>query len=150
MILNTLIQKTIKLNTLNDAQKNINIRYEETAANIKVLLDISKFQQVLNNLLGNAIKFSHKDSTIKVQLDTDNQNVIVRVKDNGVGISPTELERIFEPFFSGTNKPTSNEPSTGMGLSIVKGIISQLGGEISVESKLGMGSCFTITLPQIV
>jgi PAS domain S-box-containing protein len=108
-------------------------------------LDVKKIKQVFINLLMNAKHAIDQKGNIKIAtaLDGDTDQILVKVKDNGHGIDKIDLSRIFDPFF--TTKPTGE--GTGLGLSVSYGIIKNHGGDIAVESEVGKGSTFTMTLP---
>ena len=110
-----------------------------------VLLDEKKIKQVFINLIMNAIDAVGQDGTITLATDYDatNGQVFVRVADTGYGIQEKNLSRIFDPFF--TTKPTGE--ATGLGLSVSYGIVKNHGGNISVQSKPGLGATFTVSLP---
>jgi two-component system NtrC family sensor kinase len=96
------------------------------------------------NIITNAFTASKDGGWIKIALEKrDINTVAVTICDNGTGISEEDLKHIFEPFFS-----TKGEFGTGLGLSITHEIITRLGGKITVESTLGVGSCFTLILPR--
>ncbi len=106
--------------------------------------DHGKLQQIFLNLVNNAFSALSDGGTleIKARLDAD-ENIVVTVQDNGCGIPEADMERIFEPFFS-TKK---DKGGTGLGLSITYGLVREIGGIIQVESEMGKGTLFTITLP---
>ena len=124
---------------------------EELAEITRFNGDRARLEQVFNNLIGNAIKYSHADTTVTISasLDENGQTpaVIVTVSDQGLGIAPEELDLIFRPFHRTVNKPTGGEKSTGLGLAIVRRIVEAHDGEIRVESVVGEGSRFTVRLP---
>ena len=101
--------------------------------------------QVWMNLIDNAIKFSKQNGKITIDVKEENDEVVVKIKDNGMGMSKEEQERIFTRFYQ-IDKSHSQEGS-GLGLSIVKSIIDLSGGKIEVESKENSGTTFTIKLP---
>jgi signal transduction histidine kinase len=104
--------------------------------------------RVIMNLLTNAIKFSHKGGTIEVELVNNLDNSFtISVKDQGIGIAEDKLAKIFEPFSGSSKAGTLNEKSIGLGLSIAKKIVGLHNGTIRVESKLGVGSNFMVTMP---
>lgn len=102
----------------------------------------SELREVLTNLIINAVDALSKGGKISVKTFRENDNIIIVVKDNGVGIQPEVLDKIFDPFFS-----TKGVSGTGLGLSVSYGIISRHQGEILVESQTDLGSTFTIRLP---
>lgn len=111
----------------------------------EMILDLEKIKQVFMNLIMNAKQAIGKKGTIRLQstYDTHAQQVLIRVRDTGCGIEPQNLSRIFDPFF--TTKPTGE--GTGLGLSVSYGIVQNHGGQILVESEVGVGTTFTVVLP---
>src|SRR5262249_9262023 len=105
--------------------------------------DPPQIEQVLINLIQNAIQAKPRGGTLKVGLYPDGHVAAIRVQDTGLGIPPENLRRIFDPFF--TTKPEGE--GTGLGLSVSYGIISNHGGEINVESVVGQSTTFTVCLP---
>jgi signal transduction histidine kinase len=112
-----------------------------------VLLDRSKISQVVDNLLSNAIKYSEPGSLIRVELERGNDNLILAVQDQGLGIREEEMKLLFKPFAKISARPTGSESSTGLGLAIVKRILEAHGGHIRVQSEHGKGSRFEAFLP---
>lgn len=111
-----------------------------------LIIDPDRIGQVLRNLINNAIKFSPKNSEIKISTKIEKGNVILSVKDEGQGINKEDQKRIFEPFFQGQSMYKGQEGS-GLGLAISKGIVEAHGGKIFAESKQGKGSNFYFTIP---
>lgn len=105
-------------------------------------------QQILSNLINNAIKYSPVGSEIVVKHKKDGQNLIFEVIDNGIGIPKEQIRYIFEPFYRATNVGVVH--GTGLGLSIVQKCVDMYHGNIKVESELGKGSKFTVILPEII
>jgi len=99
------------------------------------------------NLLTNAVKYSPPDSLVTVSGIRENGRIHVSVQDQGVGISPKDVRRIFERFYRTKTAEQSNEKGTGIGLSIVEQIVEQHGGTVAVQSEIGKGSTFTVSLP---
>ncbi|ASU34217.1 sensor histidine kinase [Mucilaginibacter xinganensis] len=112
-------------------------------------VNYEKFTRVLDNLVGNALKFSKEKSKIEIFLTRGNQQIIIEVKDRGQGIPADMLPVIFTPFSKAGRPGLKGEQSTGLGLSIVKQIIEKHKGKIEVESEVGIGSTFRIVLPEI-
>jgi PAS domain S-box-containing protein len=110
-----------------------------------VFLDEKLVQLILSNLLSNAIKFSPDQSPIRLELSCEPSQVVFRLSDQGIGILPTEKPWVFNPFFRGSNIGVT--PGVGLGLVIVKECVDLQGGEILVESEVGQGTTFTVTLP---
>jgi PAS domain S-box-containing protein len=110
--------------------------------------DEQKVYQVLQNLLANAVKFTPDGGEITLTAEmADSDAVRFCVSDTGVGIAPEDQERIFDPFYQVENVQTRKVGGTGLGLPIVKRIVEAHGGEIEIESELGVGSTFRVTLP---
>ncbi|HYO87085.1 MAG TPA: HAMP domain-containing sensor histidine kinase, partial [Candidatus Limnocylindrales bacterium] len=112
-------------------------------------IDTTLLRHVLTNLLSNAIKFSEAQATVSlsVRLDTQTQPpaIVFEVADEGIGIEPTDLAHLFEPFFRGSNVGAIS--GTGLGLKVVKDCLARHGGSIVAESRLGLGSTFTASVP---
>jgi signal transduction histidine kinase len=113
---------------------------------LSVECDPARLEQVLTNLLTNAIKYSPGGGRIVVSADRVGGNAVVTVADTGLGIPPEDRERIFEPFRRG-NAGAQNVPGVGLGLSVARRIVRAHQGDIEVESQPGMGSTFRIRLP---
>ncbi|MGI9428078.1 MAG: ATP-binding protein [Bythopirellula sp.] len=135
-------------------QKNIDLEYEVTPGLPPMRLDKGKIVQILNNLLSNAIKFTPDGGRINITVRRDDQGELrLTVADTGVGISDSEQQLVFEKFRQGTtvlpggNAMTREYSGTGLGLSIVRELCRLLGGDITLQSELGMGSEFTVHLP---
>jgi two-component system phosphate regulon sensor histidine kinase PhoR len=111
-----------------------------------VSADASKLRRVFANLLDNALKYSREKGTITVTTGQTSTQVIVKVKDEGIGISFDELPYIFDAFHRGTD--TEEKTGFGLGLAGVKSIIEAHGGYVRVDSKEGKGSVFTVVLPK--
>lgn len=107
--------------------------------------DAMHIQHAIYNLLSNAVKFTPALGTITLTVTQDSLNYTVSVQDNGVGIKPEELDRIFEKFFTGSN--TLSEQGAGLGLSLVKSFVELHGGQINVQSRLNTGTTVTMILP---
>jgi signal transduction histidine kinase len=116
--------------------------------NIVTMCDTDRIREAIDNLISNAIKYSPIGGKIAVTVAHEANDTVVRVTDEGQGLSPEDLGRLFGRFQRLSAKPTAGESSTGLGLSIVKRIIDMHGGEVTAESDgPGRGSTFTITLP---
>lgn len=107
-------------------------------------IDKNILHHVLTNLLSNAIKYSPNGSKIEFEVLGEKEQVIIEIKDKGIGILEVDQPQIFEPFFRGSN--VDSLPGNGLGLSIVKNLVEIHGGKIEVESKVGIGTKFSLTL----
>lgn len=116
----------------------------------RVVGDPGRVRQVLINLVGNAIKFSHGgEVTMGVRKKFEGKNTLIEffVSDNGIGVAPEKLESIFEPFSQADDSSSRRKGGTGLGLPISKSLAELMGGRLSVESELGEGSVFSLILP---
>jgi signal transduction histidine kinase len=113
----------------------------------KLKVDKEAFSQALNNLLGNAMKFSPDKKEIEVHLRKDRENMILEVKDNGIGIPPEEWDKIFDKFYQGKNALKQTVKGVGLGLTLVKHTVEAHGGSVAVKSKVGEGSSFSLIFP---
>jgi signal transduction histidine kinase len=123
-----------------------NIRFFDNILVYKVTTDKTRLTVILNNLISNAIKYHNKDNSsqwIKVNIFPSGKDLNIVVSDNGLGISKEQQSRIFEMFYRGTEKSNGS----GLGLYIVKETIEKMNGSIQVESKEGIGTSFTVTIP---
>ncbi|MET4388566.1 signal transduction histidine kinase [Bradyrhizobium sp. F1.4.3] len=117
-------------------------------SNIVTMCDTDRIREAIDNLISNAIKYSPIGGKIIVAVTHEGNDTVIRVSDEGAGLSPEDLGRLFGRFQRLSAKPTAGESSTGLGLSIVKRIIDMHGGEVTAESDgPNKGSTFTITLP---
>ncbi len=111
-----------------------------------VLGNAVRLRQMLDNIIGNAIKYTPEGGLIEVEVESRGNQVILRVRDNGPGIPPSEQPYIFNKFFRGSNV-ASEQPGTGLGLAIVKSIVESHHGRVWVKSEVGKGTEFTVVLP---
>ncbi len=112
-----------------------------------IMADKQRLEQVLTNLIGNAIKFTDADGQVIVSADHVDESLHVQVQDNGVGISPEDLEQIFLRYYQGNNRSERSAKGSGLGLHIAKKIVEGHGGRIWAESTVGQGSTFHFVLP---
>ena len=112
------------------------------------VFDATLIEQAVVNLLDNALKYSEPQSTVLLKSELQNSEMIISVQDHGIGIAQKHLPRLFERFYRVDKSRSRKEGGTGLGLAIVKHIAQAHGGHVTVESKLGEGSCFSIHLPQ--
>lgn len=129
--------------------KDFKIKYESISNCPKITSDPKLLRQVLDNLISNAIKYSvnKKEVLVNLEVNKDKSEIVFSVTDSGVGINKEELSKLFDRFYRSSNPEVKAVSGSGLGLSISKEIIETLGGEISVDSELGRGSRFVVTLP---
>ena len=126
------------------------IRIEsEIHDDIMIKIDPNAFDRIINNLLNNAIRYNIENGNIMIQLKKENANAILSIADTGIGISEKQLPNLFNPYYQ-TSHSKKNLQGIGIGLSIVKAIIDDINGSISVDSTPGKGSIFTMILPAAV
>jgi len=129
------------------AEKNISLNYLLPDKEVSIFIDAERIIQVITNLISNAIKFTEENGQIKVDLKVLDDKVRVGVSDTGIGIAKADLSKVFSKFIQVTRADSAGKQGIGLGLSIVKEIIEKHGGEVWVESKMGVGSKFYFTLP---
>lgn len=128
-------------------QKNLGIELN-VDSELTAFIDIDYFKLVMRNLISNAIKFSNSEGNIGIKTAVEGDNILLKVKDDGVGMDEQQLEGLFELGNKKSTKGTQNETGTGLGLILVKDLVTRWGGKIFVESELNRGSTFTITIPK--
>lgn len=147
--LGELVTRNLAVNTHVAARKEIALEAEVPEGVPTLQADPGKIQQVLDNLVSNAIKFSPRGSRVSVRVEPVEGGARIIVSDQGPGIGPERLATLFEPFTRGGPTPTGGERSTGLGLAIVRRIVHGHGGEIEVESTPGEGATFRVFLPLV-
>lgn len=143
-----LISQNVDINRVLAAKKGIDIRVvHDSCLPERVVWDRLKIEQVLNNLLCNAIKFSHPDSTVTLRLSADDNILVMQVEDSGTGLPLDMIDQLFIPFSAASRFGTKGETGTGLGLAIVRRIVEGHGGEIRPENIAGGGTRFVTELP---
>ncbi len=128
--------------------KGLTLTVTPTESEIAVTADAERFQQILLNLITNAIKFTNSGGSIKVAYVADARMLRLRVTDTGVGVKPADVERVFEPFVQIDRDLTSaTQQGVGLGLSISRELARAMHGDLTLQSMEGVGSAFTLTLP---
>jgi two-component system phosphate regulon sensor histidine kinase PhoR len=126
--------------------RNINITYTCDQA-LTAQVDRTLMEQAMVNLLDNAIKYSEKESDVKIDVESAGDKIYIHIQDHGIGIEEKHHARLFERFYRVDKARSRKLGGTGLGLAIVKHIVMAHGGDISVQSKPGQGSRFTISIP---
>lgn len=145
--LNTFCLSLLEELQISIAQKNLTINFLPSGNLSDGSWDIKLLKHILNNLLGNAIKYSHQNSALDFEVIAQETEVIFQIRDRGIGIPLEEQTQLFEPFHRANN--VGRIPGTGLGLAIVKHCTEAHGGQISFESQVGIGTTFTVTFPII-
>src|SRR5439155_7922805 len=110
--------------------------------------DRAKVDQIMLNVLSNAVKFTNGGGTVRVECNEEEKTASIIVSDTGIGVPPDKLEAIFEPFVQLGRSLSSAHEGTGLGLAISRDLARAMSGELSVTSTIGEGSTFCLTLPR--
>jgi signal transduction histidine kinase len=145
--LSDLVSRNVELNRVLAEKKRITLSLRAGSDIPLLLLDPAKLEQVLNNLMSNAVKFSFPQSEVAISVFRDSDRAVISVRDDGRGIPADELGDLFRWFGKTSVKGTAGEGSTGLGLAIAQRIVSGHDGTIWVESEEGKGSTFFVSLP---
>lgn len=129
------------------SNKNIKLEVQDCPPGITGLGDLAKTEQIIINLVSNAVNFTEDGGKISIGCGFADSGVWIRVRDTGVGISPEKHESIFEPFVQVGRSLTTGHRGTGLGLAISREMARGMGGDLTVESRLGEGASFTLWLP---
>lgn len=143
------IKKTVSDNEVIAKKRKLKLKLTDNTNKKNILVfDFTYIEQVVNNLIGNAMKFSEKGQHIEITVEEDNTHVITTIKDHGPGIKKADQKKLFGVFQKTENQPKSGEKSTGLGLAIVKKVISAHEGTIYIDSKKGKYTAFSFSLPK--
>jgi PAS domain S-box-containing protein len=145
-----LVEQAIESTSAYAAGHDVRFELEEGIPGAMVRVDPDRMIQVLTNVLSNAVRFSAADDSVTVNVSRHDQMLRVAVTDRGPGISEDFREHVFEAFARGEDEDWRHRSGTGLGMSISKGIIEELGGAISFETEVGVGTTFLIDVPEIV
>lgn len=141
-------QSTLDCHAPKALEKRIELKMTSESQFLFCNINRAKLSRVIDNLVTNAIKFTPEGGSVSLGIDRHSEGIVIKVADNGIGI-PDELKpHLFDPFSSSGRKGTSNEKSTGLGLSITKKLVELHSGKIWFESEEGKGSTFYLLLPQ--
>ncbi|MEM9509559.1 MAG: ATP-binding protein, partial [Cyanobacteria bacterium P01_E01_bin.35] len=127
--------------------KNLKLITSCNPQKLMVKSDSLRIQQIITNLLINAIRYTPQGSVEVTCRKVDAKLLEIKVADTGIGIAPSEQKRIFEPYVRGQNSNIKAIKGLGLGLAIVSQLVSTLGGEIKLSSEIDVGSIFTVTIP---
>lgn len=148
--LNSLIKDLLVIENHNATNKSITIKLESNREDIFVRANVDKFSRVISNLISNAVKFSHNNSSILINTQYQNGIVLIKVADTGIGIPKQMQEVIFDKFTKAGRKGTAGEKSFGLGMSIVKQIVELHGGKIWLESEENKGTTVFVELKSAI
>lgn len=145
--LNSLLENSIKMTLLRHKLPDSAIKLSQSEE-VYITGNEDEIQTVFLNLLDNAVKYSSNEPKIQIRLKNSSKKVDVLIKDNGIGIDPSEIKQVFKRFYRAMNVP-ENRKGTGLGLFIVKTIVEKHGGKVWAESRgVGKGSTFVVRLPR--
>lgn len=143
----TTINEIIDKNREFAIKKGLKILFYHEGEKLMVNIDRIRIEQVIENLLTNAIKYSKPNTVILIKVFCKENFFVTQIEDQGVGINEREIEHVFKPFVKSSSKPTAGEESTGLGLAISKKIIEVHSGSIEIISKVNVGTTVRFTLP---
>jgi two-component system sensor histidine kinase/response regulator len=127
-------------------RKRLDLSMDPLASEAAIRADRVALRQVLDNLIGNAVKFSPPGRSIRISFSADESHAVCRIQDEGPGFTPEDRSHMFQRYSRLSARPTGSEPSTGLGLSIVKQLMDSMGGELRCDSAPGLGTTFTLRL----
>lgn len=145
--INNAVDSIVKSNKTNAETKQIVLNTNKSVTIPETSFDETKIKEVIDNFVGNAIKFSPPNTEVKVSTQLSGNFVTVEIKDNGFGLTQDEISRAFDKGSKLSTKPTGNEKSSGLGLWIAKKIVEEHDGKVWVKSKKGIGSTFAFKIP---
>lgn len=143
----SLVEKQVSDFSLLAKTMQIGLQYEHKIEHLYVWVDVEKVGQIVSNLLSNAFKYSQVGHPIRVTVEQTGDNAVLSVQDYGVGLTRDKLTTLFERFGSHEHQTPSGQESSGIGLSLTKELVELHHGRISVNSQVGVGSCFKVYLP---
>ncbi len=146
-LLNGFLRQNVSMFEVPAQQKQIQLSLDLSPEDVTLQMDPARMGQVLSNLISNAIKYTPEGGSVAVSAERQNGYVVIRVRDNGLGIPEKDLPHLFERFYRVKDKAHLASEGTGLGLSIVKALVEQHNGQIQVESRSGEGSVFSVALP---
>lgn len=146
--LNLLVKESVDKYKIHANKKNQQLTYHETNHNHKVFGDLNRVEQVIKNIVSNAVKYSQDEAKIDIYTYEEKKYIVVEVSDSGMGIPKEDIARIFERFYRVDKARSRDMGGTGLGLSIAKEIMECHGGKIEVDSTIGEGTTFYLYFPK--
>lgn len=146
----SMIEGTVECIEKYSLEKDIQLIFDTNKEECIVSVDPEAIDRILMNLLSNAIKFSPSNSEIIVYLNIDSKNINISVKDNGIGISLEDQEKIFNRFYQCSNKTENESIGSGIGLDLTNYLVKAHNGTIDIKSKENEGSEFIVTIPRVI
>jgi signal transduction histidine kinase len=130
-------------------ERQVTVTHEDLPAGLWALADSDRLTQVLTNLVRNAVNYTPEGGVVSIRLTADPDQVQVAVSDTGVGITPEDLEHVFERFYRADSSRARHSGGFGLGLSIARELVEAMGGSLSATSETGLGSTFRLTLRRV-
>jgi two-component system phosphate regulon sensor histidine kinase PhoR len=142
------VEQAVEQSAATARRRGVELTMDRPEEAIRIRHDPVRIGQVVANLIGNGIKFTPRGGTVRVEVQAEPEGAAsITVADTGIGIDPAELPRIFDRFFRGSRANEARGSGSGLGLAIVRSIVDMHGGTVAVESRLGAGTTFRVTLP---
>jgi signal transduction histidine kinase len=126
----------------------ITLTLQAPDAEYPIRIDRKDLDRITMNLISNGLKYNREGGSLTIIVEQSDESVVVKVRDTGIGMSEEEMKGLFSEFYRVKNPHTSGIPGTGLGLATVKRVIGEYNGSVQVDSELGRGSTFTLTLPR--
>jgi two-component system, sensor histidine kinase and response regulator len=145
--LNEFLQQCLADHSVSAQAKHIDLEVIPTETNTIARVDAARLAQAINNLLSNAIKYTPEGGSVRLAIESNGDNAVIRVSDTGMGIPAESLPRLFEKFYRVPTEAHQSIEGTGLGLAIAKAVVDQHNGQIWAVSEPGKGSTFSLTLP---
>ncbi|MFA7209464.1 MAG: ATP-binding protein [Parcubacteria group bacterium] len=146
--LDDLIKSTLKALKAVAREKNVKLRHKKNEASLEIKADYDKLERLLINLIRNAIRYNKPNGWVDVWAEEVGDNIVLKVKDNGIGIPKEHLSNVFERFYRVDKARSRREGGSGLGLAICKWVAEAHNGQIDVSSEVGKGTLFTVRLPK--
>jgi two-component system phosphate regulon sensor histidine kinase PhoR len=149
VVLDEVVQKVVNRFSVPAQEKQISLAYHKEPAeeNFSILAIPEDLDRLFNNLISNAVKYTLPGGKVTITRTVIGEEVRVSVEDTGIGIPEGAMQHLFEEFYRAPNAKEMEREGTGLGLTIVKDIVTRFNGSIAVQSQPGQGTCFTVTLP---
>jgi len=148
VVVGQLIQSAVRTIAPIAEKKSINVDCELAQASMQICVDQTKFSQIILNVLSNGVKFTEPEGRIMIGSGVDDRgNLVISIKDTGIGISPEHLERVLSPFEQVADHLTKENEGTGLGLPIARALIELHGGDLTLSSDVGIGTTVALRLP---
>ncbi len=145
-----LVSDAVALTALTAADKNLDVQVLRPPHPVHALGERDELDKLVHNLVSNAVKYTPRGRRVQIEVGSGDDEAVLCVRDEGLGISVEDQAQLFTEFFRSSNPEAVALPGTGLGLAIVRRIVDRHGGQIEVESTLGHGSTFTVRLPAVV